>query len=153
MSHRRYYHDSQNKKYKIKIKRILPYEYKYYQNWHKWVKFPLSKRLSLVFTPDYLLLKRYNKKLIEIPYDDITNWGDHRCRYWNFSWELSPNTKIYKNEKRIKNYFNFYKSCIIYLYPRIRVPKMELNNTMNYYKTSGIHGKINKLRIRQHFTV
>ena len=154
MSRKRYYHDSQNKKYKVRIKRILPFSYKYRQNWHKWIRFPIPKRVSIVFTPDYLLFKRYNKKIIEIPYDDISRWGDHTGRYWNFTWHLSLNTKIYKSENRIRAYFDLYKSCIVYLYPLSEVVRMEFNNNMNYYKTGGHLGHLRKPKaIRRRFTV
>ena len=145
---RRYFHDGYNQKFKVYIKRALPYPYKYHQNWQKWVRFPLPKHVSLVFTRDYILFKKYNKKILEIPYDDISNWGDYGSKYWNFTWRLSDNTIFYKYESRFRLYFNMYERCIVYLCPKNRCEPKTFNNTMNNYKT-----RKTVSNVYRHFTV
>lgn len=152
MSSRRYFHDGYNSKFKVIIKRALPCPYKHFQNWHKWVRFPLPKHISLVFTRDYVLFKKYNKKLLEIPYDDISNWGDYGSKYWNFTWRLSDNTKIYKHEEKFRVYFDMYERCIIYLTPKKLFEPKTFNNTMNSFKIRS-HSKQPRLLHRRRFTV
>lgn len=149
MSRRRYYHDGQNQKFKVRVKRILPAPFRYSQNWHKWVKFPLPKRISIVFTPDYVLFKKYNKKILEIPYDDISNWGDYGSKYWNFTWKLTDNTKFYINKNAYERYFNIYQLCIIYLSPTKQCEPKTFNNNMNNYKSCSNKTSV----LRRRFTV
>lgn len=133
----KYFHDAQNRKYKIKIKTILPVRDNWYpacQSWKRWVKFPLKKYVSIVFTPFYIVFKKRNMKLLEIPYDDIYNWGNGNHKYFNFAWKLTEHTIIHKNKDKIMNYFSVYRNCIIYIKP-INDPPNILNTTMDTYKT------------------
>ena len=116
-SSRRYKDDIRHSKYKIKIKRILPFPYKYSQNWQKWIKFPLPKKLSMIFCDKTILFKRHNKKILEIPYDDVKKYGFFKD-YWYINWKYSEGTVFYASKKSFLNYFNMYNNCIIYLKPR-----------------------------------
>ena len=136
---RRYFHCAENMRFKVKIMYALPYQinnnYK-----RKWVTIPIPKRISIVFTPRYLLIKKYNKKIISIPYNDIESWGNYNNR-WSFRWMLTTETVIYKNSQKFERYFLKNDRCILYIVLRGKNNVSILNNTMNKYK-SEFHKKM-----------
>ena len=132
-SKRKYFTDGDHHKYKIKIKSILPHPppsiIKHKKLWKK----VLPKKLSLVFTHNYLLFKKKNKKIIEIPYRDIDNWGGYG-KYWSFSWKLSDYTLVYVNHLYFLDYFTSHNNCIVYIKNKNGTGR-SLNNSLIYFKT------------------
>lgn len=133
---RRYFHCAENRRFKVKILYILPFQINSNNcTKRKWVTMPLPKRISVVFTQKFLTLKKHNKKIISIPYNDIERWGHYNNR-WSFRWKLTTETVIYKNSKKFEKYFKRNDRCIMYITPRGKNDVNILNNTMNKYKST-----------------
>ena len=130
----KYVYNNKDRKFKVYIKSIVPTKTHMDYSINHWDLIKLPKRLSIVFTDNFLILKKFNRKIIEIPYSDIINWGNYKDNYWTFSWKLSEYTIIYNNYEKFLKYFKTHSMCIVYLKTRYRISTTVLNNTMNFYK-------------------
>tara|TARA_B100000035_G_C20998226_1_gene553553 strand:- start:210 stop:614 length:405 start_codon:yes stop_codon:yes gene_type:complete len=128
----KYYESSDDIRFKVKITHVLPFQINKNRT-NSWINMPLPKRISIVFTPRGVLIKKYNKIIICIPYHDIGRYCICNNRMY-FHWTISKDTVIYKNQDKFKKYFENNDFCILYMKSLCENPITEINYCMEYYK-------------------
>ena len=91
----------------------------------------LPRFLSIVFTEDKLLFKKYNKIFFEIPYQNIISWADGETN-WVLQWRIMGTDGLYQKEKQVLKYFKNNDKNFTYFYP-LHYPPCILSNTITYY--------------------
>ena len=129
----KYYESSDDIRFKVKITHVLPFQLNKNRT-NTWINLPLPKYLSIVFTPSAILMKKYNKLIISIPYQDIGRYSICNNR-WFFHWTISEKTIIYKNKDKFKKYFKNNDFCILFMKSRCENSITEFNYCMEYYKS------------------